>query len=290
MSLAVDLPAGPIGAEIRGVDLAAGVDETTFLQIRRVLDERSVVVIREQRLTPQQQVDFCGRFGSFEPHVFPKYLVPGHPELICISNLVDDKGEPIGVTDAGRVWHTDGHFDERPNLYSMLYALEIPRDAQGRSLGATWFAGTAAAYERLDDRLKSRLEGLTANNSLAAVFDALRKLQPDLKRPPLTDPRQIEGVDHPVIRTHPRTGRKCVYVTAAATRRINGLPEAEGREMVERLQALCIADDLVYRHAWDVGDLLIWDNCATQHFAVGDYALPQRRLMHRATIAGTVPA
>jgi taurine dioxygenase len=130
---------------------------------------------------------------------------------------------------------------------------------------------------------------LTANKSLAAVFDALRKLQPDLKRPPLTDPRQINGIDHPVIRTHPRTGRKCIYVTAAATRRINGLPEAEGREIVERLQALCIADDLIYRHAWDVGDLLIWDNCATQHYAVGDYALPQRRLMHRATIAGTVP-
>ena len=289
MSLTVELPACPIGAEIRGLDLAAGVDEATFLQIRRILDDRSVVVIREQRLTPQQQVDFCGRFGSFEPHVLPKYLVPGHPELICISNLVDEKGEPIGVTDAGRVWHTDGHFDERPNLYSMLYSLEIPRDEQGRSLGATWFAGTAAAYDRLDDQLKKRLDGLTANNSLAAVFDSLRKLQPDLKRPPLTDPRQINGVDHPVIRTHPRTGRKCVYVTAAATRWINGLPEAEGRGIVERLQAICIADDLVYKHTWDVGDLLIWDNCATQHFAVGDYALPQRRLMHRATIAGTVP-
>jgi taurine dioxygenase len=287
--LEVHLPDRPLGAEVHGIDIAAGIDDETFARLRALLDERSVIVIRNQRITPAQQVEFCGRFGTFEPHVFPRYLVAGHPELICISNILDEAGEPIGVTDAGRVWHTDGHFDERPNLYSMLYSIEVPRDDSGRALGATWFVSTAEAYERLDEDLRRQLEGRTANNSLAAVIEAIRKQNPALKRPPLTDERQIKGVTHPAIRTHPRTGRKCVYVAAAATRSIDGLPHEEGRALIERVHAICTADDMVYKHQWDTGDLLIWDNCATQHLAIGDYALPQRRLMHRATIAGSVP-
>jgi len=284
------VPSGkPVGAEVQGVDIAAGVDAATFEQVRDALHEHGVVCLRGQRIAPAQQLEFCGRFGRFEPHAVPKYLVPGQRDLLCVSNILDDGGQPIGLIDAGRVWHTDGHFDERPNMYSMLYALEVPRDDTGRTLGSTWFVSTAAAYDRLPQPLRLRLQGLEADNSLAAVYQALERIHAAGKRAPLSDERQSKVVTHPVVRTHPVTGRKCVYVSAAATLRIRDIPEDESRSLIDHLQAVCIAEEMIYRHRWEVGDLLMWDNCSTQHYAVGDYALPQRRLMHRTTIEGAIP-
>jgi taurine dioxygenase len=284
------IPSGaPVGAEVQGVDVSAGVCETTFRAVRDVLHAYGVVVLRKQRLTPAQQLAFCGRFGHFEPHAVPRYLVPGYQDLLCVSNVLDEHGEPIGLVDAGRVWHSDGHFDERPNMYSMLYAIEVPKDNEGHSLGSTWFVSTAEAYDRLPDDLKRRVNGLTARNSLAAVYRALEKIHAGTKRAPLSAERAAKVVTHPVIRTHPVTRRRCVYVSSAATLEIVGIPEDESRSTIDRLQAICTTEDMVYRHRWEAGDLLMWDNCSTQHYAVGDYTLPQRRLMHRATIEGLVP-
>jgi taurine dioxygenase len=280
----------PVGAEVQGVDVRAGVDEATFAAVRDALHAYGVVVLRDQRLTPEQQLAFCGRFGKFEPHAVPRYLVPGYRHLLCVSNVLDEKGEPIGLIDAGRVWHTDGHFDERPNMYSMLYAIEVPKDEEGRSLGSTWFVSTTEAYGRLPDDLKEQLDGLQARNSLAAVYTALGKIHAGTKRAPLSVERAAKVVTHPVVRTHPATGRRCVYVSNAATLGIVGMAEEESQHIVDRLQAICTTEDMIYRHRWEAGDLLLWDNCSTQHYAVGDYALPQRRLMHRATIEGLVPA
>lgn len=283
------VPSGvPAGAEVFGVDIAAGIDEATFAEIRGALHEHTVIVLRDQRLTPEQQIAFSRRFGPLEPHVLPKYLVPGYRDLICISNILDDAGEPIGLTDAGRVWHTDGHFAERPNLYSMLYALEVPHDDAGTPLGSTWFANTADAYDRLDAATRARLNGLTAENSLEAVHAMLRKINPDMKRAPLSEEAR-RVVVHPVVRTHPVTRRRCIYVTQAATKCILGLEQTQSQALIDRLQAHCVESAYVYRHKWAVGDVLIWDNCAAQHLANGDYSLPQRRLMHRTTIAGSVP-
>ncbi|MGE0797225.1 MAG: TauD/TfdA dioxygenase family protein [Lautropia sp.] len=283
------VPSGsPAGAEIYGVDIAAGVDDATFELIREALHRYAVVAIRGQRLTGQQQVEFSRRFGPLEPHVLPRFLVPGSRDLICISNIIGADGEPIGVADAGRVWHTDGHFSERPNLYSLLYAIEIPHDDRGRPLGSTWFVHTAEAYDRLDAETRRRLDGLKAENSLEAVHALLRRLNPDIKRGPLTEEaRRI--VVHPVIRTHPVTGRRCIYVSTAATLRIVGMQDDESRALIDRLQAHCVEPDGIYRHQWAVGDVLIWDNCSAQHLANADYALPQRRLLHRTTILGSVP-
>lgn len=283
-------PSGaPLGADIHGVDIAAGVDEKLFAQIHAALDEHSVVVLRDQRITPEQQIAFCGRFGTLEPHVLPQYLVPGYKDLVRISNVLDDAGNPIGMIDAGRVWHSDGAFLERPNMYSMLYALEVPTGEDGEPLGATLFASTAHAYECLGEAMKKRLDGLKAVNSLAAVYENLRRANVASKRAPLTEAQKREVV-HPVVRTHPITGRKCIYVSKAATLRILGLSEAESRALIDELSDWCIRDGFIHRHRWAVGDLLVWDNCASQHFAVGDYALPQRRLMHRTTVAGLAPA
>ena len=277
----------PLGAEICGVDIGNGVDDATFATIRDVLHTYSVVCLRNQHMSPEQQIAFCRRLGPFEPHGAKHALLPGYPELICVSNILDEQGKPIGLIDAGRVWHSDGHFAKRPNLYSMLYAREVPM-RNGKPLGSTWFAGTAVAYDRLSAADKALLQDKKAVNSLEGVYIATEKLLGPTKRVPLPPERKVHVI-HPVIRTHPVTGRKCIYVTRAATIRIEGLAQQESDALIERLQALCIEDDVVYRHQWAVGDLLMWDNCSTQHYAVGDYEPTERRLMHRATIAGSEP-
>ncbi|MCC7272025.1 MAG: TauD/TfdA family dioxygenase, partial [Alphaproteobacteria bacterium] len=282
MSLEIVRSDAPLGAEIRGVDIAAGVGDADFARVRDALHQHSVVVIRGQRITPEQQIAFCGRLGTLEPHVLPQYLVPGYKELVRISNVLDDEGKPIGMIDAGRVWHSDGQFAERPNMYSMLYALEVPTADDGSPLGATRFVSTALAYDRLPAAMKARIAGLKAVNSLAAVYESLKRGGHAAKRAPLTEEQKREVV-HPLVRTHPVTGRKCLYVSKAATLRIVGLPEEESRALIDELSESILGDDRTYDHRWQVGDLLMWDNCSSQHFAVGDYALPQRRLMHRTT-------
>jgi len=289
MTMEQIIPSGaPLGAEIRGIDLGAGVDDATVERIKDALHAYKVIVLRNQRLTPDQQIAVCGRIGTLEPHVLPQYLVPGYRELVRVSNVLDEAGQPVGMIDAGRVWHSDGAFLERPNMYSMLYALEVPADAGGNPLGATLFASTAAAYDLLPPETKDRIAGLKAVNSLAAVYESLRRSAAAAQRAPLTEAQKRE-VTHPVVRTHPHTGEKCIYVSKAATLRIVDMPEEESRQLIDELADWCVRDEMVYRHRWQVGDLLMWDNCASQHFAVGDYALPQRRLMHRTTVGGSVP-
>lgn len=278
----------PLGAEIRGIDVSRQSDEATAAQVKSALHRHQVVVLRNQRLTPEQQIDFCRRFGPLEPHVLPQYLVPGHPDLVRVSNILDDAGQPTGLIDAGRVWHSDGAFQQRPNMYSMLYAIEVPRDDAGQPLGATLFASTADAYDTLPTETKRLIDGLKAVNSLAAVYESLRRINVAGKRAPLTETQKREVI-HPVGRTHPDTGRKCIYVSNAATLRIEGLPESESRVLIDELSAWCVRDEKIYRHRWQVGDLLLWDNCSTQHFAVGDYGPAQRRLMHRTTVGGSIP-
>lgn len=278
----------PLGAEVRGVDLSQQFDGDTVDFVKAALHEHKVVVLRKQQLTSEQQIEFCRRFGPLEPHVLPQYLVPGHPDLVRVSNILDESGQPTGLIDAGRVWHSDGAFQERPNMYSMLYALEIPSNAAGEPLGATLFASTADAYDSLPMDMKRRIDAMKAVNSLAAVYESLRRINVAGKRAPLTEAQKREVV-HPVVRTHPETGRKCIYVSKAATLRIVGLPEDESRALIDELSEWCVRDEMIYRHRWQVGDLLLWDNCSTQHLAVGDYALPQRRLMHRTTVGGSAP-
>lgn len=281
------LPSGkPAGAEIRGVDVGRGVTAEVMAQIRDALHTYKAVVLRDQKLTPQQQIAFSGYFGKLERHVIPQYLVPGYEELVRVSNIMDDAGKPIGLVDAGRSWHSDGHFLPKPNLYSMLYALEIPHGENGKALGATLFANTAHAYATLPEATRQRIAGLRSANSLANVYREMHGGNAAGNRPPLTEEQKREAI-HPVVRTHPVTGEKCLYVSRAATARIVDLPPEESKALIGELADWCVRDEFVYAHQWQVGDLLLWDNCSSQHLAVGDYALPQRRLLHRTTVGGT---
>jgi taurine dioxygenase len=272
------------GAEIV-FDLASDIDDQTFREIERVFHDNIVVVFRGQQLSSERHVDFSRRFGELEIHIVKKYLLPGFPEILLISNIRDGQGEHIGLADAGFTWHTDTSYRRRPSRCSLLFAKEVPH-LDGRPLGETVFANTIAAYEALPDAMRGRIDGLKAIHRYSS-----RRRVDDSPRPKLTPEQIAETPDiaHPIVRTHPYTGRKSLYVTAGECIGIEGMPADEGVDLIAELDAHCVRPEFLYRHKWQVGDLLMWDNATSMHLAICDYALPERRLMHRTTVIGTVP-
>jgi taurine dioxygenase len=272
------------GAEIK-FDLSSELDECTFAEIEQAFHDNIVIYFRDQRLSNERHIEFSRRFGELEIHVIKKYLLPNHPEILVISNIKDENGENIGLADAGLTWHTDVSYLKRPSRCSLLYAKEVPyRD--GKPLGDTLFTNTTAAYEALPEIMKRRLVGLRAIHRYSA-----RKRVANSPRPKLTKTQldQTPDVAHPIVRTHAWTGRKSLYVTAGECIGVEGLPHDEGLALIEELHAHCVRPEFQYRHKWQVGDLLIWDNATSMHIATRDYELPERRLMHRTTVAAGVP-
>jgi taurine dioxygenase len=278
----------PLGHEIRGVDLSQPLSDRLFAEIEAAFDRYGVVVIPGQRLTPQQQIDFSRRFGTLERYPIDTYLLPGHPEIFVVSNIVEN-GKPIGMADAGRVWHTDMHYTATPSRCSLLYALEVPmRD--GQPLGDTLFASTRAAYEALSPEMKAKVTGKRAVNSYQNYV--ARRDAKVAGGPPTAQGERSKrasafpDVLHPLVRTHPRTGAKCLYVSDEVTCGIEGMSAEEGAQVLEDLLDHMTRPQFVYRHRWRVGDLIIWDNCSAIHNAIGDYTPAERRRMHRTTVAG----
>jgi taurine dioxygenase len=272
------------GAEI-ACDLGQDIDEATFREIERAFHDNIVVVFRRQNMPNERHIEFSRRFGELEIHIVKKYLLPGFPEILLISNIRDDRSEHIGLADAGFTWHSDTSYRRRPSRCSLLYAKEVPQ-RDGRPLGDTVFANAIAAYEALPEGTKERLAGLKAIHRYSA-----RRRVADSPRPKLTQAQLDETPDiaHPIVRTHPYTGRKSLYVTAGECIGIEGMPDDEAVDLIDELDAHCVRPEFLYRHKWPVGDLLMWDNTSSMHLAICDYALPERRLMHRTTVIGTVP-
>ena len=285
MTLSIELAEGPVGAAIHGADLSRDVDEETFDAIHRTLDDRGVIVLRAQHLDPAAIARFAGRFGRLLIHAHNKYALAEAPAVTVISNILDDGGRNIGVPDAGLVWHTDGSYLVHPDMYSFLYAVEVPMQ-DGVPLGATYYASAAAAFDALPADLRARLEGLRAVHSFA--HHSARRAARGGTRIEITEElrRKVPDVSQPVVRTHPRTGRKGLYVTEGHTTHVLGMDPEESAAVLRMLWEHLRRPQFVYEHRWQPGDLLIWDNCATQHRATCDYALPQRRLMHRTATAG----
>jgi len=197
-----------------------------------------------------------------------------------LSNIIEN-GKPIGNADAGRTWHTDMSYTKTPPRGSLLYALEIPVE-NGRALGDTVFASAAAAFESLPTDRQASLLGLRAIHRGSA-----KKYAPGSKLGDLI--KDIPDVEHPVIRTHPVTGRKAIYVREGECVGICGKSDEHSLPLIKELADMVTRPEFCYRHQWCLGDLLMWDNSMTQHLAIGDYQLPLRRLMHRVTVNGTVP-
>lgn len=281
------VPLGPIGAEIRGVDLSEKLANEVFQQVKEAFYKHSVIVFRDQHMTPEQQILFSQRFGDLEKHVLSQYLHPKYPELFIVSNIVEN-GRNIGAYDAGRYWHSDLSYAVKPSLGSLLYAIEVPHDDDGKALGDTCFSSVTMAYDKLSDDVKHQIKDLKAVNSLEHRF---KKLQADgdAKAVITDDQKKVSEATHPVVRTHPVTGKKCLFVNEGQTNHIIGLENEKAEALLKMLCAQCIRPEFQYRHKWRVGDALMWDNCAVQHLAIADYKLPRRRLMYRTTLSGTVP-
>ena len=273
------------GAEITGIDLTRPIDDALFNDIEAALDRYAVVVIRDQRLTPPQLADFSRRLGPLQVNVRADANNEDTPEVFWISNITKD-GKPVGSHDAGRYWHSDLCYLEKPSKATVLNAIEIP-ERDGKVFGDTRFADTAAAYDALSDDLKQRLEGLRAANGYRYMWN--KKAHEFGLRPVLSEEelkKYPPDAIHPVARTHPRTGRKCLYVCEGYTHRILDMPEQESEALLQELFAHITQPRFIYSHSWRIGDLLMWDNCTVQHKATADYELPLRRLMQRCTVEG----
>lgn len=276
------LPTGAVlGAEICGLNLAEPMDDDTFEAVDDAFARFGVIFFRNQHITPPQQVDFTRRFGTIEFNIFgERWSVPGAPEIVVVSNVTEN-GKPVGVRRAGENWHSDMCYAARPPRGTMLYAIETPA-LYGLPLGDTEFASAAAAWDALPDDLRRRIEGRRA------VFDFTGR-----KRafPPTADEiARNPPVTHPIVRTHPRSGRKCLYVMRDDCTGIEGIPAEEAEALIAALADHIVKPQFIYRHQWRPGDVLMWDNCTVQHRAIQDYDLPQRRLMHRTTMGGAAPA
>jgi taurine dioxygenase len=284
MALSVKKSGAALGAEI-DFDLSRDISERQFGEIEAAFHDNIVVVFRGQTLPNDRHIEFSRRFGELEIHIVKKYLLADHPEILRISNIRDERGELIGLADAGLTWHTDTSYLKRPSRCSLLHAIEVPmRD--GAAIGDTIFTNTIAAYEALPEGMKRRLDGRKAIHRYSE-----RKRIENSPRPKLTK-AQLDAtpdVAHPIVRTHPATGRKALYVTEGECIGIAGMPDEDGRPLIAELHAHCIRPEFQYRHKWQVGDLLMWDNATSMHLAICDYQLPERRLMYRTTVIGDVP-
>lgn len=273
---------GPLGAEVIGLDLSAPLDPDTFARIHQAHLQHHVLVFRDQRIDPAQQVAFSRRFGPLQIHVLRKFQLPDHPEVLVVSNIKEN-GEPIGLGDAGHYWHSDLSYKERPSLGSLLHAQELPSEG-----GDTLFANQHLAWETLPHALKSAVEGRRAEHSYLAKYEELRARSP--WRPALTPGQiaEVAPVRHPVVRTHPETGRRALFVSEHFTTRIVGLPQDESDALLRELFAHSTREHLVYRHRWQPYDMVFWDNRSVTHLAAGTPDHLRRRL-HRTTIEGDVP-
>lgn len=277
----------PCGATIHEVDLSKPVDESLFRRIRAVLDERGVVNFPDQHIDDEAQIRFSLLWGDgLDIHPFRRFAKPAHPEVFVLSNMVDANGEPRGAKDAAQYWHTDLSYAEFPSSVSILYGVVVPRDGAGNPLGDTEFASTALAYRELSLEMKRRLEGLVA------VHDAM-KPKPGTSgfMKPLDGgtKAQLKEVVHPVVRTHPSSGLKCLYVNPGFTTRIRGMDPSESDALLETLFAHILDTRFIYTHKWSTNDVVMWDNCSTIHQGVGNYQPPQWRLMYRTIVKGPRP-
>ena len=268
-----------LGVEILKVDLAQ-VGDGLFDRIYEAFLEHQLLLFRDQQLEPGDQVAFARRFGAVQVHVMNQYHAEGFPEIYYLSNLGAD-GKPSGKhPDRGTVhWHTDGSWSRRTGQATLLYADRVP--SQG---GQTRFASMYRAYDNLDEGTKQRLATLRAIHSLD--FSRSRRHGED----PMTEEqkRARPPVAHPIVRVHPETGRKCLFLGDHAWC-IEGMPLEEGRQLVDELNAMMVDPELVYTHQWRPGDLVVWDNRCMLHKAEPYDTAKEARVMRRCTVVGEVP-
>jgi taurine dioxygenase len=269
-----------LGAELSGIELSADMDEALFRVVYQAFLRHQVLVFPPRDLPPGDQVAFARRFGEVQVHVMNQYHADGYPELYRLSNL-DRNGKPSGHhPDKGTLaWHTDGSWQRVTGQATIIYGEVMPESG-----GETHFCDMYGAYERLSSSWKRRIDGLRAVHNLD--FSRNRRHGED----PLTEAQRLAKppVDHPIVRTHPETGRKCLFLGDHAEY-VQDMPYGEGRALIEELNALAVHADLTYEHHWKARELLVWDNRCVMHRATPYDAANEGRVIRRCTVIGETP-
>lgn len=283
MSLSIQRIHPVIATEVSGVSVGKELTDDAFQRMYRAwLDGGGLLVIRDQDIDPEEHIAFSRRFGELDPlegQTVVPYRLPGHPEIYRVSNKVKD-GVKQGRQRAGTYWHSDNSHKEYAAKASLLHGIEIPPYG-----GDTLFADMAAAHAALSPGMQRLLAGLRC------IHDFEKAKSGSFKNETVTDTHlnTTPAISHPLVRTHPETGAKCLYLNAGVVTHIEGMTAEESAPLLEFLYAHCTRPEFVYRHRWRTNDLLVWDNRRLMHYAVADYDGLGDRYMHRTTVWGDRP-
>lgn len=271
----------PLGAEVHGVDLAQPLGDAAFARILELFHQHAVIVLRGQRLTPAQLVAFSARFGALDVHHMTEHVFPDLPQVRVLSNARKEDGSTAGITRGGMHWHSDLSYKPVTALATLLYGVECP--AEGAD---TEFASASAAWAALPDEARQRLAGLTAVHDRNFRYSALYP-----NRAPLTAEQvsKVPPVEHPLVVVHPVTGSPALFVAKDVVSHVVGMDRAQGRALIDELEAFITRPAFVYAHRWSAGDLVVWDNRCTLHRAT-PYAFDRdTRTLWRTQVRGSAP-
>ena len=269
-----------LGAEVSGIDISKPLNGRQVDALHGAFLEHQVICIRDQDLTPTQQLAFARHFG--EPDIYP--FIKGLPDTHEVIETLKTEKDTVNF---GGGWHSDISYLERPALGSMLYAREAPKAG-----GDTMFANMYLAYDALSDGMKGTLDRLVGVNSSAQGYRggrAKKMNELDGMKDKYIENSEVSVAEHPIVRTHPETGRKGLYVSRGHTERFKGMTAAESKPLIDLLADHVVRPEFTCRMRWEPGTLIFWDNRCTQHFAINDYP-GQRRRTHRVTLVGDRPA
>jgi taurine dioxygenase len=279
MTIALRRLSNALGAEITGIDLSRPMSESTFGEIHNAFLQYGVLMFRGQNITREQHIDFSRRFGELDDHAsLPRDRHPDYPELLMVTNRPNPDGTPSESRYTGRSWHTDFSYTTHPALGSLLRCWELPEVG-----GDTLFANMTMAYDTLSEGMKKLIAGLhgihlsgtrkiNVNDAGSARREEVMKLNPPIAQP--------------VVRVHPETGRKAIYL-GEKVKRFDGMTEDESKPLIDYLNRHATRPEFVYRHQWRANDLLIWDNRCLLHQALGDFDETQTRHLERTTVKGS---
>jgi taurine dioxygenase len=286
MTLRIVPGTATLGARVEGLDLSQPLSADEFEQLLQALGRYGVLSYPKQELTAKQLRDFSRNFGRLEVNVAGAYQEPGLPEVMVLSNIVEN-GKPLGLSDAGQDWHTDMSYSNMIAFTNVLYGIKIPH-RDGEPLGNTAFCNMHAAYDGLPAEWKQRLEGKTVLHDFDKFWEMMRR-ERGSTRPPLTPAQRAARppVSHPVFLDHPITGKRVLYANPGYAIRINEMEQEESDEALEFLFAHQTRPEFRYAHRWQVGDVLMWDNMGTIHNAIPDYRPDEPRLIKRCQVMAT---
>ncbi|MDQ2803336.1 MAG: TauD/TfdA family dioxygenase [Pseudomonadota bacterium] len=273
---------GALGATIGGVDLARDLNNNQLVSgVHKALLEHCVIFFHDQRISPEQHIAFGRQFGTLNVHGYVKAM-EGYPEIIVVAKAENDK------SNFGGDWHSDVTYLDEPAMGSILYAKETPEYG-----GDTMFANMYLAYDTLSQGMKRMLDGMRAVHTARDIYGlrgnaTINYTSNNRSMTMLPSESANREALHPVVRTHPETGRKCLYVNRAFTVRFEDMTETESRPLLQFLWEHCARPEFTCRFRWQPNSIAFWDNRAVQHYALNDY-LGQRRIMHRVTINGDRP-